>query len=280
MKKIQSLFTFLNKKKSSSTFLFVSFVISIPVLFYLFVYPFCSVYFHQKMVFEEANLAPSTSHFFGTDMFGRDMAVRIALSAHLSLAIAGLATIFKVIIGFIWGATAALGGKKWDIILVNFADILLSLPNILVIILIVVVLGNNPFALILGMVMTGWIVLGKIIRGHFQRLQLTGFVIAAQSLGASPFHIFFKHLLPNIRSPIIPVVSLAFQQSLLAESVLSFMGVGLQPPHVSLGYLVREGGNSLNYYPWQFFFPALILFFIFLIFIFLAEGLKKSFENF
>lgn len=202
---------------------------------------------------------PSTAHWFGTDMIGRDLFARAAEGARLSLAIALVATGVSALIGVPWGALAGFLGGRADLLMMRVVDVLYGLPFVLVVILLVVVFGRNPVLLFVGLGAVFWLDLARIVRGQTLRVRSAPFVDAARLLGSSTPRIVLRHLLPNVAGPAIVHVTLTLPGVILAESFVSFLGLGVQEPATSWGVLIADGVQSMESAPWVLLFPAALL---------------------
>jgi len=202
---------------------------------------------------------PGAAHWFGTDMIGRDLFARAAEGARVSLAIALIATGVSMLIGIPWGALAGFVGGRTDLVMMRIVDVLYGLPFVLVVILLVVVFGRNPYLLFVGLGAVFWLDLARIVRGQTLRVREALFVSAARLLGASTPRIVFRHLVPNVAGPAIVHVTLTLPGVILAESFISFLGLGVQEPATSWGVLIADGVQSMESAPWALVVPALLL---------------------
>lgn len=202
---------------------------------------------------------PSASHWFGTDLVGRDLLVRSAAGARVSLSIALIATAVSVLIGVPWGALAGYLGGRVDNVMMRIVDVLYALPFILVVILLVVVFGRNPYLLFVGLGAVYWLDLARIVRGQTLRVRNEAFVEAARAMGATTRRILRRHVVPNVAGPALVYVTLTIPGVILAESFISFLGLGVQEPDTSLGVLIADGTQTMESAPWTLVFPALLL---------------------
>jgi len=202
---------------------------------------------------------PSPAHWFGTDMIGRDLFARAAEGARLSLAIALVATGVSMLIGVPWGALAGYLGGRTDLLMMRIVDVLYGLPFVLVVILLVVVFGRHPVLLFVGLGAVFWLDLARIVRGQTLRVRGAPFVDAARLLGIGTPRIVLRHLLPNVAGPAIVHVTLTLPGVILAESFVSFLGLGVQEPATSWGVLIADGVQSMETAPWALLFPAALL---------------------
>ena len=202
---------------------------------------------------------PSAGHWFGTDLVGRDLFTRAAAGARVSLTIAAIATLVSVLIGVPWGAAAGYLGGRVDTVMMRIVDVLYALPFVLLVILLVVVFGRNPYLLFVGLGAVFWLDLARIVRGQTLRVRQAGFVEAARAMGAGPAAIIRRHVLPNVAGPALVYATLTVPGVILAESFISFLGLGVQEPDTSLGVLIADGAQTMESAPWALVFPALLL---------------------
>ncbi len=202
---------------------------------------------------------PSPTHWFGTDLIGRDLFVRVAAGARVSLAIAAVATAVSLLIGLPWGATAGYLGGRVDNLMMRVVDVLYAVPFILVVILLVVVFGRNPYLLFAALGAVFWLDLARIVRGQTLRVRQEAFVAAARAMGARTPHIVRRHVVPNVAGPALVYATLTIPGVILAESFISFLGLGVQEPDTSLGVLVADGAQTMESAPWALLFPAAVL---------------------
>lgn len=225
------------------------------------------------------NMAPSTSFWFGTDDLGRDIFTRICYGARISLFVGITAAFIDLAVGILWGGFAGLSGGYIDEFMMRIADILYSLPYLLVAVLFIVVLGSGLTSIILAITVIGWITMARIVRGQVLLLKEMEYVQAARVLGANFSRILFRHLLPNASGPILITLTLTIPSAIFAEAFLSFLGLGVQAPIASWGTMASESLAALQYYPWRLFFPAIFISFTMLSFHMIGEGLKAAFNQ-
>jgi len=203
--------------------------------------------------------APSADHWFGTDLIGRDLFTRAMIGARISLSIAAVATMVSVLIGVPWGALAGYVGGRTDHLMMRFVDVLYALPFVLIVILLVVVFGRDPILLFVGLGTVFWLDIARIVRGQTLRIRQQPFISAAQTLGASTPHIIWRHVIPNVSGPALVYATLTVPGVILAESFISFLGLGVQEPDTSWGVLISDGTQTMESAPWALVFPALLL---------------------
>ena len=235
-------------------------------------------YDYETMNVAEKNLGPSSKYWFGTDNLGRDLFSRIWVGARASLIIALVATALKLVFGTVYGALMAHFGGWVDEILMRIIEVLNSIPSMLLTILIMLVLGNNLFSLLVALSITAWCNTARQVRGMIKQLRESEYVYAAEVLGAKPVRIIVKHYIPNMLGILILDTATAIPSFIFTEAGLSFLGIGLQAPEISLGVLISMGQQNMDFYPFQLFFPCLILCVIVMAFNLLGDGLRDALD--
>jgi oligopeptide transport system permease protein len=231
----------------------------------------------------ENNLAnnfqkPDSEHWFGTDDLGRDLFVRTLEGGRVSLAVGFLATAVSLIIGVVYGSIAGYVGGRTDAILMRIVDILYSLPFVIFVILLMVMFGRNFILLFIAIGAVEWLTMARIVRAQIMALKDTEFVEAARALGYSNTRIIFGHLLPNVLGPVIIYSSLTVPAVMLLEAVLSFLGLGVQPPMSSWGLLIKDGAEKIDVYPWLLIFPAIFFSATLFSLNFIGDGLRDALD--
>jgi peptide/nickel transport system permease protein len=212
----------------------------------------------------EADLArslrpPSRAHLMGTDQLGRDLLTRIVYGARVSLAI-GLVTVgVSGAIGLVVGLTAGYLGGAADAVLMRIVDVWLAFPFILLALTVNAILGIGLQNIILTLIITGWVVYARLVRGEVLALRALEYVEAARALGAREGRVIARHLLPNLWTPVIILSSLQVAQFIVAEAAISFLGFGVQPPMASWGNMLNEGKTYIYNAWWMTTFPGLAL---------------------
>ena len=221
---------------------------------------------------------PSISHWFGTDDSGRDLFVRTLEGGRISLAVGFLATAVSLLIGVVYGSMAGYIGGRTDAFLMRIVDILYSLPFTIFVILLMVMFGRNFILLFVAIGFVEWLTMARIVRAQIMALKDTEFVEAARALGYGNLRIIFGHLLPNILGPVIIYASLTVPAVMLLEAVLSFLGLGVQPPMSSWGLLIKDGAEKIDVYPWLLIFPALFFSATLFSLNFIGDGLRDALD--
>ena len=203
--------------------------------------------------------APSLIHPFGTDELGRDVFSRILYGSRVSLVIGILPSVLALVIGIILGLLAGYLGGKTDVIIMRIADIMLSIPSLLLAMVIMYTLGSSTINLFLALSMINWASVARVVRSQTLSLKESEYVEAARSIGVSKWKIMMRHILPS---------------SILSESSLSFLGIGVQPPAASWGLMVNQAKQFLFTQPWLCLAPCISIMVVVLAFNFLGDGLR------
>ncbi len=256
----------------------IGFYALVVLIFMAIVGPFLTPYTYYETHLHLKNSSPSTQFWFGTDELGRDLFTRVWWGARISLLVGIAASLIDLVIGVFYGSLAASFGGKIEELMMRVADILYSIPYLLVVILLMVVIGSGIGTIILALTITGWISMARIVRGQILQLKELDFVKAAHSLGASRLRILWRHLIPNAIGSIIITVTLTIPTAIFAEAFLSFLGLGVQAPIASWGTMANDGLPALRYYPWRLFFPAGFISITMLSFNLLGDGLRDAFD--
>ena len=233
---------------------------------------------YQTVVTEKKNLSPSSEFWWGTDAMGRDLFTRVWIGTRISISVALIATVIDIVVGCLYGGIAAYLGGIVDEIIMRIVEVLNSIPYLIITLLILVVLGNGYFQLMLALCLTAWTSTARMIRGQILQLRESEYVLAAEALGASPMRIILKHLLPNTIGLIILDVASTIPSVIVSETILSFLGLGLNIPAFSLGSLLSAGQQAMAFYPYQLLFPTIILCLLILSFNVLGDGLRDALD--
>ncbi len=240
--------------------------------------PLIAPYGYEQQNLELGATPPSWAHWFGTDVFGRDLLTRVMYGGRVSLAVGLIATTVALVIGVAWGATAGYVGGRTDAIMMRIVDALYALPFIIFIILLMVVFGRSLLLLFLAIGAVEWLTMARIVRGQVLSIRNQEYIEAARSMGLSTPHILSRHVVPNALGPIIVYATLTVPQVMLLEAFLSFLGLGIQPPQSSWGVLISQGAEVMEDSPWLLIFPGLALSITLFALNFLGDGLRDALD--
>ncbi len=277
------------------------------LLLFAFVGPLFLPYGYDQFLRGAENLPPLSAgeggfpHLLGTDRFGRDALVRLMAGTRVSLCVALAAGALVLTVGTTYGAVSGWRGGKTDLVLQRVAEVVVSVPEVLVILLVSTALGDlfqsfaqahpeselarallrigpNLCAMLLAFAGLCWVSLSRVVRGEVLRLKELEYITAARALGASEGRILRRHLLPNCAGQIAVTVCQQIPTAIFLESTLSFLGVGVSAPMTSLGSLIREALNSLYTYPYRLIFPTAVLGLLILSFQVLGDRLRDALD--
>ena len=291
----------------------VSFIIIVLIMILAFIVPAFYPYDYKEQIRGSENLAPFTysaeeqarmdagekvfPHICGTDKLGRDYAIRLMLGARISLLVGLVASFLVLVIGSVYGSISAFFGGWVDMVMMRITDIIYTVPDILLIILISItlkdpleklaqnpafgwlnVLGPNLVSIFIVFALLYWVSMARIVRGQVLALKESEYVTAARALGASNGRIIKKHLLTNCIGTLIVTTTLQIPSSIFTESFMSFLGIGVAVPLPSLGSLATDALKGMNTYPHLLFLPAVAISVIILTFNLLGDGLRDAFD--
>lgn len=234
-------------------------LILITIVLLAWLGPVFSSWEYDQIDWDALESPPSLQHWFGTDFIGRDLFVRSMLGARVSLGIALIATLVSVLVGIPWGAVAGYLGGRTDQLMMRIVDVLYALPFILIVILLVVIFGRNPYLLFMALGAIFWLDIARIVRGQTLRLREQPFIGAARILGVATPAIIWRHVVPNVLGPALVYATLTIPGVILAESFISFLGLGIQEPNTSWGVLIADGTQTMESSPWTLIFPGTLL---------------------
>lgn len=217
-------------------------------------------------------------HFFGTDVLGRDLWVRVWEGARISLLIAVVAVFIDICFGMIYGLISGFFGGKVDSVMQRFVEIINSIPQLVILVLLLVVMKPSLVTIIIALMLTGWIGMSRITRAQVLKIKEQEFILASRTLGASDFFIIFKEVLPNIFGQIIIMSMFSIPSAIFYEAFLAFVGLGLPVPMASLGTLINTGFKSILTTPFMTIIPVVVLALLMLSFNLLADGLRDAFD--
>jgi ABC-type dipeptide/oligopeptide/nickel transport system permease subunit len=227
------------------------------------------------------NQGPSAAHIFGTNSIGIDMLAQILKGVLQDVQVAVLVAAISVVVGTLVGAVAGYYGGKIDNVLMRFVDLVLVIPVLVVLIMlsqIVAQKANNWFYLAIIIGALSWTYIARLVRAEFLSLRERDFIEASRALGASDWRIISRHMIPNAIGPIIVNATITVAGAIVLEATLSYLGLGIQPPAVSLGLLIEQGQNSATTEYWLFVYPAAFLLALIVSVFFIGDGLRAALD--
>ncbi len=291
----------------------VCIILILIIMVFAFIVPSFYPYTYKEQIVGANNLPPMTfsadeqariqagekifPHLFGTDKMGRDYAIRVMMGTRISLLVGLIAAVIILVIGSVYGSIAAFAGGWVDLIMMRLVDIIYTIPDVLLIVLLsfalkaplealssapgfgwVNVVGENMISIFIVFALLYWVGMARMVRSQILMLKESEYVTAARALGASSSRIIRKHLLTNCIGTLIVTTTLQIPSSIFTESFLSFLGLGVAVPMPSLGSLASDAINGLNTHPQQLFIPAFVISIIILSFNLLGDGLRDAFD--
>ena len=233
--------------------------ILLVLTFFTVLVPFLPFYDPVTQNADLRNAGSSLMHLFGTDKFGRDIFSRVWYGAGISMKVGILASLISSIVGLLYGGIAGYAGKKTDMIMMQAADIVDSIPSLLYVILFMLLFGASVKTVILGICISGWTRMARVVRGEILRLKEMDYILAARLEGSGAMRILIKQMLPNLKEKVILNAVLLVPEAIFTEAFLSFLGVGIAAPAASLGTLIQEARSQMQIYPTQMMWPVLVL---------------------
>ncbi len=268
------------------------------VMLFAIIGPYLSPYAYDQQIRSSEGLAPSLAHPFGTDRLGRDLFVRCMIGTRISLTVGVVSAVIVLVIGSVYGAVSGLLGGKADTVMMRVVDVVYSVPEILLIVVIKLVIdeplnqlvttvdffkplqrvGSGLIAIFIVYGCLYWVGMARIVRGQVLQLKEMEYVTAAHALGCSRKRLITQHLLPNCIGQLIATAMLQIPSAIFTEAFLSFLGIGVSAPMASLGSLTSDAIGSISSYPYRVIFPACIISLIILTFNLLGDGLRDALD--
>ncbi|MBM3868779.1 MAG: ABC transporter permease [Verrucomicrobia bacterium] len=243
-----------------------------------FLSPWIAPYPYMEQNLAHSAMAPSSAHWLGTDLLGRDVLSRLLQGGMISLFVGLIATAVALVLGICYGVVAAEVGGRAEDLLMRGVDVVSTLPLTLVVILATVVFGQNLPMIFLAVGGVSWLTMARIIRNQTRELRGSQFVQAAESLGQSRWGIFRRHYLPNLAGTIAVCATLTVPGVMLLEAFVSFLGLGVKAPMTSWGLMIKEGADIMEECPWLLVSPSVVFALTLLSLNFLGDGLRDAFD--
>ena len=256
----------------------VSLAVLLLVVAVVLVGPVVSPYSPEHTDLDLRYEPPSPAHPLGTDSLGRDLLTRIMFGGRVSLTVGVLAMAVAITLGVLIGGLAGFYGRAADAVLMRFVDMMLSFPRLFLLILFSVFFGGRFLTVVLLLGALSWMGVSRLIRASFLSLKERQFVEAARALGVSNRRIMLRHMLPNALAPIIVAATLGIATAIIAESTLSFLGLGIQPPTPSWGNMLKDAQSDMVTAPWTAVFPGLAIFVTVVAINFIGDGLRDALD--
>ncbi len=276
----------------------VALVIIVILVLFAFVGPSLSPYSYDQQIRSDGSMWPCLKHPFGTDRLGRDIMVRCMIGTRISLIVGLVSAVIVLILGSIYGSIAGLAGGKVDIFMMRIVDIIYSIPEILLIVVVKMVIsepldnliattaalkglqkiGSGLIAIFIVYGLLYWVGMARIVRGQILQLKNQEFVTAAKAMGCSNGRMIREHLLPNCVGQLVATAMLQIPSAIFTEAFLSYLGIGVSAPMASLGSLTSEALNGITSYPYRVFSPAILISLIILSFNLFGDGLRDALD--
>ncbi|MDI9595105.1 MAG: ABC transporter permease [Atribacterota bacterium] len=272
---IAEIWFYLRKNKLAVTGLVIILVLIIGAVFAPLITP--TGYAEQKYL-EKINDFPSVHHWFGVDALGRDYYSRVIYGIRISLLVGFSTALLALVIGVPLGALAGYLGGIVDWVVMRLVETFSVIPPLLIAILFVALFGSGLENIIFILAMVSWMDVCRLVRGEILTLKEREYAVAAKAIGARPYRILFRHLLPNAVAPIIVGMVLCLPNAIMLEATLSFLGVGVNPPTPSWGQMISEGLYYIQFYWYLTLFPAIFLALTVLSLSFIGDGLRDAMD--
>ena len=286
------------QRLKSNKIAMVALGIIVVLIIFAFFGPMLSPYSYEQQVRSDAGLWPCLKHPFGTDRLGRDIMVRCMIGTRISLVVGFVSATIVLVIGSIYGSIAGLAGGKVDIFMMRIVDIIYSVPEILLIVVIKMVIsepldtliastpafkglqriGSGLIAIFIVYGLLYWVGMARIVRGQILQLKNQEFVTAARAMGCKSGRMIREHLLPNCVGQLVATAMLQIPSAIFTEAFLSYLGIGVSAPMASLGSLTSEALNGITSYPYRVISPAILISLIILSFNLFGDGLRDALD--
>ena len=221
---------------------------------------------------------PSKRHPFGTDQLGRDVLSRMLFGARVSLAVGFVSVGIAATIGILLGAAAGYHGGLVDAVIMRLVDLVLVFPRFFLLLAVLAFLKPSIWTIMAVIGLTGWMGVARLVRAEFLALKEREFVLWSQAVGAGAFRIIWRHILPNAMAPVLVAMTLGIPAAILTESGLSFLGLGVQPPHATWGNMLTEGKDTIELAWWLSVYPGLAILVTVLAYNLFGEGIRDALD--
>ena len=271
-------FYFVSRRLSQNSSAVIGFVVAVLLFLMAIFAPLIAPYPYAKQDLSHTRAAPSVQHIFGTDELGRDIFSRIVWGSRFSLSVGVLAVIVGTLIGMVFGAFAGYFGGVVDDIIMRLVDVLQSIPGILLAITISVVLGPGLFNTLLALSVGGIPMSCRLLRASIMGIRHQEYLEAATSINASTARIILRHVIPNSFSPLLVSSTMSIGNVIMMGAMLSFIGLGVQPPTPEWGSMISGGRSLIRTCPWMVTFPGLFIMLTVLALNLFGDGLRDALD--
>ena len=257
----------------------IALIVLLILVFMVTFGPMISGYSFEQIDTEAINQRPSAEHWFGPDSLGRDLFARVWQGGRVSIIIGIVGAVIASVLGCIYGGIASYFGGIVDDIMMRIVEVLLSIPYLIIVILISVVTDSKSMGtMMLALTLTGWCGIARLVRGQMLQIKTQEYVLAANALGVSPLKTIMRHMIPNTIGIIIVAITFDIPGYIFSEAFLSYIGLGIQPPDTSWGALASAAQQNFMFYPYQLFFPSIMIALTMLSFTLLGDGLRDALD--
>ena len=251
----------------------------VSILFVLFLFSLIPEYFAPysptKSDFDNILQTPSSQHLFGTDELGRDILSRVIFGTRISISIAVFTSLIALVFGTLYGSISGIKGGILDEALMKIVDVFYSIPDLLLISIFVLIFGKGILGITIALSLLSWMRVARISRATVLELKNRPFILSSKVMGFSDIRIIMKDMLPNIVAPLVVTFTFTIPSVILAESTLSFLGLGISPPNVSWGLMANNAWEGIRSYPHLIIFPCLAIFVSTITFLRIGDKLKS-----
>jgi peptide/nickel transport system permease protein len=222
--------------------------------------------------------SPSKSHWLGTDALGRDVLSRVLYGSRVSLAVGFVSVGIATLIGVLLGAAAGYHGGLVDNFIMRLVDLMLVFPRFFLLLAVLAFLQPRIWTIMAVIGLTGWMGVARLVRAEFLTLREREFVIWSESIGAGALRVVFRHIMPNAMAPVLVAMTLGIPAAILTEAGLSFLGLGVQPPHATWGNILNDGRDYIEIAWWMTLYPGLAILVTVLSYNLLGEGIRDALD--